>query len=271
MLVAYFDDSGTHDASRFVLLGGLYADEKRWSAFDADWRFRLAAPVPGKPALKRFHMAECEAGEGEFASYNRAERDLLIHDLREIIVRHTINGYVCGVSRSDWDALVQGDVRAFLGDAERFCVTQCFVWTIFKVAKPHAVSEVGFVFDNRPHREAANRRVFEFFERHRQVVQEGPVIAPISFQSSVESPPLQASDLVAWEYYQFGLQWLRAGAAALRRPHLQRLAEARLLEVQFAGPEQIRPLVGFNQEQVLLREFGAAFEKGLASLPPWMR
>jgi hypothetical protein len=148
---------------------------------------------------------------------------------------------------------------------------QCFVCTIFKVAKPHAVSEVEFVFDNRPHREAANRRVFEFFERHRQVVQEGPVIAPISFQSSVESPPLQASDLVAWEYYQFGLQWLREGAAALRRPHLQRLAEARLLEVQFAGPEQIRPLVAFNQEQPLLREFGAAFEKGLASLPPWMR
>jgi hypothetical protein len=27
-----------------------------------------------------------------------------------------------GVSRKDWDALVQGDVRTFLGDAERFCV-----------------------------------------------------------------------------------------------------------------------------------------------------
>ena len=124
MLVAYFDDSGTHDDSHFVLLGGLYADEKRWGAFDADWRSKLAAPVPGKPALKRFHMAECEAGTGEFAGYNRAERDYLIHDLREIIIRHRVSGYCCGVSRKDWDALVQGGVRTFLGDAERFCVTQ---------------------------------------------------------------------------------------------------------------------------------------------------
>ena len=270
MLVAYFDDSGTHDDSRFVLLGGLYADEKRWSAFDADWRSKLAAPVPGKPALKRFHMAECEAGAGEFASYNRAERDYLIRDLREIIVLHRVNGYCCGVSRSDWDALVQGDVRAFLGDAERFCVTQCLVFTR-EVAKRRSIGDLAFVFDNRPHREGANRRVFEFFERHRQVVQEGPVMASISFQSSVESTPLQASDLVAWEYYQFGLQWLREGAAALRRPHLQRLAEARLLDVQFSGPDQIRPLVAFNEKLPMLRELGAAFQRGLSSLPPFMR
>jgi hypothetical protein len=148
--------------------------------------------------------------------------------------------------------------------------TQCLVFTR-EVAKRRSIGDLAFVFDNLPHREAANRRVFEFFDRYRQVVQEGPVLAPISFQSSVESTPLQASDLVAWEYYQFGLRWLREGGAALRRPHLQRLAEARLFDVQFSGPDQVRPLVAFNENQPMLRELGAAFERGLSSLPPFMR
>src|SRR5271166_218338 len=128
MLKAYFDDSGTHDDSCFVLLGGLYAYEAKWRAFDADWRAKLADPLPGKPPLRRFHMTECQGRRGEFERYGRADSDALIHDFRDIIIRHQIFGYCCGVARADWDAHVQGAVRAFLGDAERFCVTQCIVW-----------------------------------------------------------------------------------------------------------------------------------------------
>src|SRR5207302_10270039 len=106
MLTAYFDDSGTHDDSAFVLLGGLYGTDEQWEAFDIAWRAKLAAAVPDKPSLRRFHMFDCQHGDGEFVGYSKPERDALIHDLRNIIIDGGLHGYCCGGSRGDWDDLV---------------------------------------------------------------------------------------------------------------------------------------------------------------------
>jgi len=141
---------------------------------------------------------------------------------------------------------------------------------VLEFARRHSISDLAFVLDNRPHREASNKRVSEFFERYQGIVQESPSITGVSFLGSQENTPLQACDMVAWEYYKYGLLWLQDKQAA-RRPHLQRLAEAKLLNVQFLDEEGIRALVAFNETQPMIRELGDAFEKGLSSLPPWLR
>jgi hypothetical protein len=271
MLTAYFDDSGTHDNSLFVLLGGLYGTEKQWTPFDSAWRAKLASPLPGKPPLKRFHMYDCVHGEGEFVGYNQAERDALIHDFREIIINAGIRGYCCGGSRVDWDALVLGDLRRFLGDAERFCVTQCFVWTD-QWARRNNETEVAYVFDNRPHREDANKRVFEFFQRNNNITKEGPTNIGVSFLSSDSITPLRGADLVAWEYYQLGKEWLISRNDKKRRPHLQRLSEARIMDVQFFAREQIEPMVAYHKaNNPMVGLLGDVFERGISVLPPFLR
>jgi Protein of unknown function (DUF3800) len=271
MLTAFFDDSGTHDDSTFVLLGGLYGAEEEWSAFDQAWRQKLAAPLPDKPALKRFHMFDCQHGEGEFIRYSKPERDALIHDMRNIIISSGVHGYCCGVSRVDWDDLVAGDMRRFLGDAERFCVTQCFVW-INAWGEDHGYKEVSYVLDNRPHRSAANKRVFEFFQRSHETTKERPVNESISFVSSIDNAPLQAADLVAWEYYQFGKEWVLTREGLKKRPHLQRLSEARIMDVQFAGRDEIQRMVAYHHKHnPIIRQIGDVLEVGLSALPPFMR
>lgn len=130
VLTAYFDDSGTHNASKVVLIGGLLGSDAQWLAYEQEWQARLDAPLPGKPPLKRFHMYDCEHGEKEFQTWNRAERDNLIYELRQIIIRNKLFGYASALSRPDWDELITGTLRTFLGDAERNAVTNAILRTL---------------------------------------------------------------------------------------------------------------------------------------------
>jgi len=158
-----------------------------------------------------------------------------------------------------------------LGDAERFCVTQCFVW-VREWADRSGETEIAYVFDNRPHRSELNKRVFEFFQRYHEVTKEGPIHNSISFLASSDVLPLQAADLVAWEYYQLGKEWLITRDDSKKRPHLQRLSEARIMDVQFFGREHIQEMVNYHRQQnPIIREIGDVLERGLSALPPFMR
>jgi len=100
MLAAYFDDSGTHDDSAVVSWGGFVGTDTQWTAFNAAWRTKLAAPLPGKPLLRKFGLADCERRRNEFFGYSGAESDLLQNEMREIIVKHRLLGVCYSVDRS---------------------------------------------------------------------------------------------------------------------------------------------------------------------------
>lgn len=70
----FFDDSGTHDSSTLVVLGGLLGTEEQWDAFEPAWSALLNKPLPERPPLKEFHLTECSAGRGEFSNYREADK-----------------------------------------------------------------------------------------------------------------------------------------------------------------------------------------------------
>jgi hypothetical protein len=117
MLRAYFDDSGTHRSSDAVLLGGLIGTPVQCDLFEREWAAKLAAPLPDKPPLPRFHLASCNACDEEFRGYTRAESDAVIHDFRQIILNAGLIGTAFAVDRRAWDEFITGPARDrfFLG------------------------------------------------------------------------------------------------------------------------------------------------------------
>ena len=93
MVFAYFDDSGTHSQSDIVLMAGVFGYANQWEYFAELWARKLADPSPGKPPLTRFHMAECQASDGEFSGWKRHETDFLVHELGSIILKAGIYGF----------------------------------------------------------------------------------------------------------------------------------------------------------------------------------
>src|SRR5437899_1169999 len=153
MLTVYLDDSGTHERSDIVCWAGLFGNHYQWASFDEDWAKRLRESVPGKEQIKRFHMYDCQNGEGEFLGWSRLECDFLARELGSIITKNGLYGYALGISRRQWDEEVKGSRRSVLGDAEAYCVAHCFLMAERWATKcAPQDKQLAFVFDKRPHR-----------------------------------------------------------------------------------------------------------------------
>jgi hypothetical protein len=238
MLIAYFDHTGTHESAPVVAVAGLIANSQNWYVFEEDWAAKLAEPIPGKPPLERFHMTDCMAGEGEFSTYSRAERDLVIHDFREIILRSNSHGYCSAVSVPAWQKhMSQHFPSTSIRGEHLFVVGHC-IQAMLNLANITAFENViSLVVDRRD--ELNNTTELVFLEQSKQTVPNLTILGP-SFMPSKEVMPLQAADLYAWEVRK----WAESGVAT--RPHAKPF-ERYGFEVRFFGERALAKMAaGMN-------------------------
>lgn len=219
MLKAYFDDSGTHNKSPVVVVGGLLGLKDDWTKLDSEWRAKLAAPLPGKPPLKAFHLSHCCLHEEEFRDYTTTEGDVLRHDLRQIMLRAGLYQLSYVVSRADWDELVLPQYRGVMGSAEEACFLSFVMGAIDIVRKANNPGlKIAFVYD-------LGRKTPRFEELIRLIEDPKfrPEVASVSWGRVAEMPPLQAADTIATENYWASQKWLSDGDLRATSSHFKRL------------------------------------------------
>jgi hypothetical protein len=216
MLRAYFDDSGTHAASDVVVAGGLIGTPDQWENFEKAWNTKLAAPLPGKPALKKFSLADCNSGKGEFIGYTQGERDAAMHDFRQVLVDAELIGTASAVDRKAWEELVVGPALAIHGSPLEQCIQNCVVET-FKIAGPHPEGDrVAVVID----RGIWTQRLKDIID-HFALTLSRPHIASINFLTVAATPGLQGADTIATENFWHAKHWLQAGNLTQPRSHMR--------------------------------------------------
>jgi hypothetical protein len=241
MISAYFDDSGTHDESKVVLVAGIFGTEARMENLDRNWKQHLAAPLDGrKEAIKRFHAYDCDQSTGEFTRWTRTETDYFRHQLRTVIIESEVAAYGLACSRRDYDKIIKGNIRSVLGTPEGFCINQCFVRSLAWVQRNTFDPQMKYVFDNRP--AGVQRYAGTVYDAFAQWVDPPPRLAGYSFLSSFKIRPLQAADLVAWELNRYAHDILKHGLSVKASKELLHLRANMDIQAQFASAENIKKL-----------------------------
>ncbi len=257
MLSIYMDDSGTHAGAPIIGVGGLIGDEAQWEQFDVAWRARLNAPMPGKPRLNKFHAYDCQYCEGEFATYNRAESDLITREFRQIIIQSGVIGFARAIDKSAWDELVTDERRANMGGAEHFCVTGC-IREILGDAWDHYKDEDVAIFYDKGRQTPDLDRIAEV-DWGRGL--DCPRIVSFTFVEVARFTPLQGADMIATESYWHGKRWLKDKSAP-PRPHFEEFVKS------------TRGRGGLMTRAIIEQELNARNTDGTVKpefYPPWMK
>lgn len=216
MLRGYFDDSGTHLGSEVVVCGGLVGTVAQWEGFERAWAAKLAAPLPGKPPLKKFHLAPCQSGWDEYASYTRAESDAAIHDFRQIIMGADLISVAFTVEQKAWDELVTGKDRDLHGSALEVCVKNCIEETM-RIAGAHPQGDkVAVAFD----RGFMTSKLKEITDPYTYSLG-APRLVSVNFLTVADTLGLQGADIPATEAYWHAKDVLNLGLDAPPRAHLK--------------------------------------------------
>lgn len=187
--IAYFDESGCHDESKVLAVGGYLVRVDRAARMERKWRAALK-----KYDIPYFHMVDCAHGNGALGRLSKPQRVEIQTRMIELIKKHATLGFVT-ISNPRRFSRVHPlpDLYTFSVDA---CVMAISAW--FSDKPP---STVEFIFESG-HKNGKNAD--RYLIAH---ARSDPDIAKIyqshRFSDKPTTPLLQAADLLVWQSAKF--------------------------------------------------------------------
>jgi hypothetical protein len=246
-LWAYLDESGVGEkltpasSGLAFSVGGFIALAEEWQVFSKQWVDILRSEGLGDSP--EFHMTDFEAGHGKFRGWNRNRKDDVLSRLIDTIKVMPIMGCASVFDRR----VTKMDGRA---DFTRFVLVKKYIAPaymdcIFNLAGAAAGmlftdDRVSFVCGRNEQMGALCDMFHSAKESPRFPMAHR--LGSITFESPKDLPPLQASDLLAWEARR---KWLNERQRRPPRRSLVRLSAPRRIVFYLRNEALLRP--GFTE------------------------
>jgi hypothetical protein len=211
MFTIYYDDSGSPNDTLAVVVAGLLASDEQWLEFARNWNKTLR-----QFGISLFHMKEFAHSRGEFSKWRehkaiesqRLERERFLGQLLGHIVLRVQHSFGQAVIMDDYREvskrfpLVEGDITPY-ALCGRTCLARASAW-----AEKYGIPErnIQHVFED------GSLGKGSFIDR----ALKDKAISPV-FKKKNESVPLQAADLLAYEYLLGCRDIFRRGVDALEQ------------------------------------------------------
>jgi hypothetical protein len=209
MIQCFVDDSGSDVVGDGIFVLASYAMEAlRWEDFSERWDVQLRRPY----AIEYLHMAEAEAGDGEFTGIDRVHRNRKVLDLAEVLEQCRPTPIYCAMRWRDYLTHIKGKVDPSLDNPYavlffKLMAASAQLQIEMNTRIPSedrerlgiAFKPVDFIFDKQG--SAVEQQCLKWFyalrervpEPHKTIISNNP-----QFKDDKELVPLQAADMLAW-------------------------------------------------------------------------
>lgn len=241
LLEAYFDESigvarpAGRQSHRVLCVAGYLIDSTQGKPLCDDWRAVLEPR-----GLEYFHMVDCAHGAGIYEGIPKNERSLIAAQMIGNIKRRTLHGFAVAVNLEHWDELAPK--HPIIGSAYSFCLSVIINGVSGWAERKKFDGEIAYFFEaghhSGPEADQLMRKSYSFPE-----MKEANKYAGHAFIEKAKCPPVQAADLLAWQFYTDTRRQME-GPKVPRREHRKDFAS--LIEhphtVRFILPEMLADL-----------------------------
>lgn len=196
MLTAYFDDSGTSPTDPVAVEAGYLATVEMWELFNQRWGSLLS-----RYNVKQLHRADLENFRGEFVNWEPSRRREFIKKAHSIIRRCTYVGVSLALIKADFEEVIRADSPLNKFEIFSWCVHGCLAGIRTWCDSRNLNTRIQYVFElGTKGQDQFNHILRDLYDN--PVTRERNRIGGWSFQGK-EVPPLQAADVIAYEFYKF--------------------------------------------------------------------
>jgi hypothetical protein len=200
MLEVYFDDSVPTD---WAAAACYVSSERQWASFNRG--LKLLAASEG---FIDFHMTDLASGGGEFLGWTNTKKKRVYKAMAALIRGHIQHGFAIAFQKSDYDACIPEYIKNDLGRkhypvAVDFLIGKFMEWRL-RCAKG---SKVQYFFDRNTKGTNIRTEIQRIEETIRKIPGDierfGLTEDGFSEQSKSNFRPLQAADVLAWQWSHF--------------------------------------------------------------------
>lgn len=212
MVETYFDESGSHENSPVLCVAGYIIEKDACIILDDEWEKALT-----KFDLPFFRMSACANGTYPFKHLSMDDRIAVEKELIAIMKANVSYGIAVTVEPKMYDAIMPAAPDLAIGDsAYTFCARTCLTAVKVWAREQKYQGDIAYFFESghrsQSHANALMNEVFKepsLKEEYRYVSH--------TFADKKKVRPLQAADLIAWQWHTDHKRRMRGKAV---RPRL---------------------------------------------------
>jgi len=193
MLTAYFDESGSSEDEKELVLAGYVQRAPLWELFSDAWQ----AVLDQDPKIEYFHMSEAESKKGVFDGWEQKDIRQKTSDLADVIVEYELWSVECRVSMPAFRNILEPIAPFDLKNPYVYL----FAGIIDGLARLHAHSGIESPVDVVMDKHTASPFVIGLYPALKAYLPPGAAEflgdSPI-FRDDKKILPLQAADMLVW-------------------------------------------------------------------------
>lgn len=191
----YIDESGSHAGSPVLCLAGYIFASGRANEFSQRW-----AKALDSYRLPFFHMVDCAHGAAPFDGLSPEQRIAVEKEMIALIREYSEYGFAVSVYERDYDSVIPPGLKAHTGSAYSFCVRQCLTLVKDWLNSSDFKGDVAYYFEAGHARQCEALSILNDIFNERILVNHYQHAAHV-FADKRKFLPLQAADLLAWQWH----------------------------------------------------------------------